>query len=191
MAATTEPPAVVLSSAPEIAVMPSEVVVALERSVLPVSVVDASVALVPKTKAPEPVSSLKSAASSREVSIELEEILLLKTVQSVAVSLPVFEADAIGRLKVTVSLDAVMVKSLPVVEVANVTVVPLCVWPAGPIWLMPPPPEPHAEPVPETVPDEFIWRHCVEPEVMPEIMRLVEELVVNCAVVPEIAVVEA
>ena len=118
---------------------------------------------------------------------DVEEILLLKVDQSAAVSLPVFEEDAIGRLNVIVSADAVTVKSLPEVEVANVMDVPDCSWPAGPIWAMlPPPPEPHAEPVPETVPDEFIWRHWVEAVVMPEIMRLVV-----LAVVAVMAVVEA
>lgn len=121
-----------------------------------------------------------------------DEILLLNAAQSVAVSLPVFVAEAIGRLNVMVSAAAVMVKSLPAVVVAKVMVVPLCVWPAGPIAVMPPPPpEPQAEPVPETVPDELIWRHCVVPLVMPEITRLLEELVVNCAMAPEIAVVDA
>ena len=168
-------------------VMPSEVVVALERSVLPESVVDDSVALAPNTSAPEPVSFVTSDASSADVSIEELEILLLNADQSVALSLPVFDAEAMGRLNVMVSADAVTVKSLPEVEVAKVMDVPDCGWPAGPIWAMlPPPPEPHAEPVPETVPEEFIWRHCVEAVVMPEITRLVV-----LAVVAVIAVVEA
>ena len=36
----------------------------------------------------------------------------------------------------------------------------------------PPPPDPQSLPVPDTVPDAFTWRHCVEP-VMPESVRFV------------------
>lgn len=129
--------------------------------VLPVRVVDANTPFdiegaVPKTREPEPVSSVMSEANSAEVSMEVLLILLLKTAQSVAVSLPVLVADAIGKLKVIVSPEAVMVKSLPFVEVANVTEVPDCREPAGPIDVMPPLPEPHANPVPDTVPELFI-----------------------------------
>lgn len=74
-----------------------------------------------------PVSSVRSAASSAEVSIEVEETLLLKSAQSVAVRRPRFATDDDGRLKVMVFPDAVMVKSVPVVEVASVWVAPVCV----------------------------------------------------------------
>ena len=49
-----------------------------------------------------------------------DEILLLKTLQSAEVSLPVFAADAFGRLKIVCWPELVIVKSVPVVLVANV-----------------------------------------------------------------------
>jgi hypothetical protein len=103
--------------------------------------------------------------------------------------LPVFVAEAIGRLKVIVSAAAVTVKSVPFVEVANVIMVPDCICPAGPIWLMLPEPEPHAVPVPVTDPLEFICRHCVPPFVMPLMTRLVvEAMVVESVVVVAFAI---
>ena len=59
--------------------------------------------------------------------------LLLKTLQSVVVSRPRFADEADGRLKVIVAPEPVMVKSLPVVEVAKRTAGPVVVCPAGPI----------------------------------------------------------
>jgi hypothetical protein len=64
---------------------------------------------------------------------EVEETLLLKSVQSAEESLPVFAAEATGRLKVIVFPLAVTVKSVPVVEVARVTAGPVWREPAGPI----------------------------------------------------------
>jgi hypothetical protein len=46
---------------------------------------------------------------------------------------PRFEAEAVGRLKVSVLPLPVTVKSVPVVEEAMVIVEPVCVWPRGPI----------------------------------------------------------
>ena len=54
------------------------------------------------------------------------EILLLKVLQSVLERRPRLVADDVGRLKVTMLPEAVMVKSEPAVEVAKVTV-PVCV----------------------------------------------------------------
>ena len=45
----------------------------------------------------------------------------MKALQSAAVSLPLVVADAVGRLKVSVSPTPVMVKSVPVLEVAKRT----------------------------------------------------------------------
>ena len=50
----------------------------------------------------------------------VEEILLLKVVKSVDERAPLAVAEAVGRLKVMVLLAAVMVKSVPVVEVASI-----------------------------------------------------------------------
>ena len=50
-----------------------------------------------------------------------DEILLLKVFQSAEVSLPVFAADADGRLKMICEPLLVIAKSEPVVEVAKVT----------------------------------------------------------------------
>jgi len=70
------------------AVVVAFVPVALANTKLPVSVVDASVvpvrvALVPKTVAPLPVSSVSKVASSSEVSILVEPNFALNCVQSV------------------------------------------------------------------------------------------------------------
>ena len=51
---------------------------------------------------------------------EVEEILLLNSDQSFNERAPLAVADAVGRLKVMVLLAAVMVKSVPVVEVASI-----------------------------------------------------------------------
>lgn len=56
----------------------------------------------------------------------------LKVDQSVLESFPVFEADATGKLNATVFVEAVIVKSVPVVEDAKRTVGPVWVCPAGP-----------------------------------------------------------
>ena len=52
---------------------------------------------------------------------EVEEILLLKVFQSVEESLPLFAAEANGRLKFSVLPVFVIVKSVPVVVVASVS----------------------------------------------------------------------
>jgi hypothetical protein len=70
---------------------------------------------------------------------DVEEILLLKTLQSDEVRRPRAEAEADGRLKVRMSPEAVMVKSVPEVEEASVWVEPVWYWPAGPMAVMPPP----------------------------------------------------
>lgn len=59
--------------------------------------------------------------------------LELNVVQSEVESSPLFEALAVGRLKVMVEPEPVMVKSVPVVDDANVTAGPVVVWPVGPI----------------------------------------------------------
>ncbi len=81
-----------------------------------------------KTRAPPvPVSSVTRVASSLEVSIEVEEILLLKIVQSLLVSNPRLVPEEEGILKVRVSPEPVTVKSVPAVEEAKVTVGPSAV----------------------------------------------------------------
>ena len=50
---------------------------------------------------------------------DVEEILLLNTDQSLDESAPLLVAEAVGRLKVMVAPEPVMVKSVPVVEVAK------------------------------------------------------------------------
>ena len=50
---------------------------------------------------------------------DVEEILLLNTDQSLDESAPLLVADAVGKLKVMVAPEPVMVKSVPVVEVAK------------------------------------------------------------------------
>jgi hypothetical protein len=133
------PPVVALSREPEaIEEMAKEVVVAavpvaFAKTKLPVRVVEERVAPVPKTSAPLPVSSPRSPARSAEVCSEVEESFAEKIEKSAAESLPVFAAEATGRLYVMVFPDAVMVKSVPVVEVANVTAGPVWSIPAGPI----------------------------------------------------------
>ena len=49
----------------------------------------------------------------------VEETLLLKSDQSLDERAPLNVADAVGKLKVMVAPEPVMVKSVPVVEVAN------------------------------------------------------------------------
>ena len=66
----------------------------------------------------------------------VEEILFWKTLQSADVRRPRFVADADGILKVTVPPAAVMVKSVPFVEVAKRTL-PVWVCPAGPTAVTP------------------------------------------------------
>ena len=87
----------------------------------------------------------------------------MKSDQSEDERSPRFAADADGTLKVMVLPAPVMVKSEPEVDVANVMVEPFCVWPAGPIALMLPDPEPQSLPVPVTFPEASTWRHCVDP----------------------------
>jgi hypothetical protein len=110
-----------------------------EEMVVEESVVEESVALVPKTNAPLPVSSVTSEASSEEVSIEVDDTLLLKRDQSEVERRPRFAEDAVGILNVMVLPLAVMVKSVPVVELARVTDGPVCDWPVGPMPVIPPP----------------------------------------------------
>lgn len=59
--------------------------------------------------------------------------LELNVVQSEVESSPLFEALAVGRLKVIVEPEPVMVKSVPAVDEAKVTAGPVVVWPVGPI----------------------------------------------------------
>ena len=99
MAATIVPLLLVLRRDETTLLIPNVLEVALASSVAPESVVDASVVeesdeLVPKTSAPLPVSSVMSEASSAEVSIEVEDILLVKDVQSAARRKPLVEPDA-------------------------------------------------------------------------------------------------
>ena len=63
-------------------------------------VVDESVGEVAKTLAPEPVSSVKSAASSAEVLRALDAIRPLNEVQSAEVRQPCTEPDAVSQLSV-------------------------------------------------------------------------------------------
>ena len=70
---------------------------------------------------------------------EVEEILFWKTLQSADVRRPRFVADADGMLKVIMFPAAVIVKSVPVVDVASVCVPPDWSWPAGPMDVMPEP----------------------------------------------------
>ena len=88
---------------------------------------------VPKT----PVEELYVSGYTAES--DVLEILLLKTDQSAEVRRPRTAADALGRLKVRTSPEAVMLKSEPEVEDARVWVEPVWYWPAGPIAVMPPP----------------------------------------------------
>ncbi len=69
--------------------MANEVVVALVRSVLPASVVDESVALVPNTADPLPVSSLIAAASAAEVKVPNEVVLPTEVTTPVKLALVV------------------------------------------------------------------------------------------------------
>jgi hypothetical protein len=93
----------------------------------------ARIGFVAKTSAPVPVSSVKRVASSSDVSIEVEDTLLLKSDQSLVERKPRFADEAVGALKVMVFPLPVMVKSEPVVEVAKTMVGPVCVCPVGPI----------------------------------------------------------
>ena len=80
---------------------------------------------VPNTNNPVPVSSVMREASSADVSRDEEDILLLNIDQSVDDSLPLAVAEEKGRLNVWVSPDAVIVKSVPVVDVERVWVEPV------------------------------------------------------------------
>ena len=62
--------------------------------------------------------------------------LLLKVVQSAEERSPRLVAEADGRLKVMVSPDPVMVKSVPLVDEAKVVVGPSEVWLSGPMAVM-------------------------------------------------------
>ena len=93
----------------------------------------ARVGLFENTNDPVPVSSVMSAASSADVSSDVDEILELKVDQSVDESFPFDETPANGRLNVRVEPDPVIVKSVPVVDVARVTAGPIVVCPTGPI----------------------------------------------------------
>ena len=53
--------------------------------------------------------------------------LLLNVVKSADERSPLFDADAVGRLKVSVDPDPVILKSVPVVEEASVTAGPVVV----------------------------------------------------------------
>ena len=60
------------------------------------------VGLAEKTTLPVPVSSVRSAANSAEVSIEVDETLLLKLVQSAVARQPTCAAVAVSQFKVLV-----------------------------------------------------------------------------------------
>ena len=93
--------------------------------------------VVPNAEVNTPVEELY--ARGYEAERDEDEILLLKTDQSVPERSPRTEAAALGRLKVIVFPAAVIVKSVPVVEDARSCVPPVCVWPAGPNAVMPAP----------------------------------------------------
>jgi hypothetical protein len=93
--------------------------------------------VVPNAVEKTPVELLYESGYTAESEVEL--ILLLKTLQSDEVRRPRAEAEADGRLKVRMSPEAVMVKSVPEVEEASVWVEPVWYWPAGPMAVMPPP----------------------------------------------------
>ena len=76
------------------------------------------------------------------------ESLLLNVVQSVEERSPRLEADAVGKLKVSVLPEPVMVKSVPVVEEASVTDGPVASCPSGPIPVSEPLPVPPPTHVP-------------------------------------------
>jgi hypothetical protein len=86
-------------------------------------------------KAPVPLSY----ASGYWAESEVEEILLLKVVQSVEERRPRAEAEAVGRLKVRVLAAPVTLKSVPVVEVASRTAPLVTCWPVGPMAVKVPP----------------------------------------------------
>ncbi len=71
------------------------------------------------------------------VESDVEPSFPLKVFQSVEVRSPRLADDALGRLNVTVEPVPVMVKSLPVVEVANTTAGPVVVCPTGPMEVRP------------------------------------------------------
>lgn len=97
------------------------------------------------------------------------DCLALKVDQSVDESLPVFEAEATGRLKVWVVPLEVMVKSVPLVELANV-----CVAPVSPFNdEIPPLPLPQAEPVEVNWPDAI----CAQPSERPVRVSLLDGMV--------------
>ena len=61
------------------------------------------------------------------------DCLLLNVLQSVVDNSPLFEAEAVGKLNVSVDPTPVIVKSVPVVDVASVTDGSVVVWLTGPI----------------------------------------------------------
>ena len=75
------------------------------------------VVVVEKAVVNTPVVALYASGYVAEREVEL--ILLLKVDQSLDESAPLFVAEAVGRLKVMVAPLPVMVKSVPVVEVAS------------------------------------------------------------------------
>ena len=103
------------------------VVEALARVAVPVRVGDAE-----KTTEPVPVSSERRDERSAEVAIEVEESLVEKEDQSAEVRSPLLVAEEDGMLKVSVLPEPLMVKSVPVVEVASVAVPEVTVCPVGP-----------------------------------------------------------
>lgn len=90
-------------------VMVKLVVEAFVSRVRPLRVVDASVGAVPNTRAPEPVSSVTSAATSAEVLRALDAMRPLNEVQSAAVIHPCTEPDAVSQL----SVFALQVRPVP------------------------------------------------------------------------------
>ena len=93
--------------------------------------------VVPNAVEKTPVEELYASGYTAESEVEL--ILFWKTLQSEEVRRPRAAAEALGRLKVRTSPEAVMLKSEPEVEDARVWVEPVWYWPAGPMAVMPPP----------------------------------------------------
>ena len=100
--------------------------------------------------------------------------------------MPLEVSDANGRLKVCVLPLAVMVKSVPFVEVARSCVPPVCVWPKGPSAVMPVPAV--ASVVPSKVSPEPIASALTEPfalvaKILLTIVLIAKLVVVACEVV--------
>lgn len=101
-----------------------------------------------KTTEPVPVSSERSTASAEEDASDDDASFVLKVVQSVAVRRPrVPVEDAFGILKVKTFEEVEIVKSVPMVLVAN------C-WTTAPV-------APFTDETPATIPSVVVDTHCV------------------------------